>query len=358
MKKIKPISLRPLLIGASFDILQEEKMECLITQEGLPELISQLLYYKEEGKSLYPEIYIFDDIKLVSQVLINSQFCFIGRGEKNKSTMLKALKKCAPLTEKGWAIYILRKPDEFEFGVFRAGTSILSMSISDAIIGDGSDELKAIIGYGTDVLNAILVHQISEKLIEVKGVKADTLLVSYGVQINFDNSPTDMQLKFIETIVSQVKPELKDRTINFFKKVFLEVLQKGHGTLACVISSRKKKLPLKLKDGIELQQKIIIPDTIFELLDKDDLQANSKLEGQFNLISGMMQSDGITVFSDKGEVAAYNVFVKHPEKIMKTKTDGGARSRTFLTLCEMIGNEIESAYIQSQDGKIEFKDGK
>jgi hypothetical protein len=347
MKNTKPISLRPLLISASVDFLGEEEMDCLTTQDGLPDLISQLLYYKEEGKALYPEIYIFDDIDLVAKVLPSSQFCFIGHGEKNKATMLKALKKCAPLTEKGWAIYILRKQDEFDFGVFRAGTSILSMSISEALIDDGTDDLKA-----------ILIHQVAEKLIEVRGIKADSLLISYGSQVSFKNSPTDNQLKFIETITKQINADLKEQSVNFFKKVFLEVLQKGHGTLACVINSKKKSLPKKLKDGIELKERINIPQIIHELLDKNDLQANSKLEGQFSLISGMMQSDGITVFTDNGEVAAYNVFVKHPEKLTKTKTDGGARSRTFLTLCEMIGNGIESAYIQSQDGKIEFKDGK
>ena len=155
MKNTKPISLRQLLVSASVDLLNQEAMECLVTQDGLPELISQLLYYKEEGKALYPEIYIFDDIEIVDKILPNSQFCFIGKGEKSKATMLKALKKCAPLTENGWVIYILRKADEFEFGVFRAGTSILSMSISEALIDDGSDELKA-----------ILIHQVAEKLID------------------------------------------------------------------------------------------------------------------------------------------------------------------------------------------------
>lgn len=347
MKNTKPISLRQLLVSASVDLLNQEAMECLVTQDGLPELISQLLYYKEEGKALYPEIYIFDDIDIVDKILPNSQFCFIGKGEKSKATMLKALKKCAPLTENGWVIYILRKANEFEFGVFRAGTSILSMSISEALIDDGSDELKA-----------ILIHQVAEKLIEVKGIKADTLLVSYGSQESIKSSPTENQSNFIQSIAKNVSPELKDQTINFFKKVFLEVLQKGHGTLACVISSKKKELPKKLSDGIELQTKISIPVIIKELIDNNDLQANSKLDGQFYLISGMMQSDGITVFTDNGEVSAYNVFVKHPEKLLKANTTGGARSRTFLTLCEMIGNGIESAYIQSQDGKIEFKDGK
>ena len=347
MKIVKPISLRTLLVTASVDFLSQEEMKCVTTQEGLPELIGQLLYYKEEGKSLYPEIYIFDDIEIIKKVLTNSQFCHIGKGDKTKETMLKALKKCAPLTENGWAIYIVRKPVEFEYGIFRAGTSILSVSISEALIDGGSDEIKA-----------ILVHQIAEKLIEVKGVKADSLLISYGGLTTSTNSPIDNQKKFIESIVKNVVTELKEPVINFFSKVFLEVLQKGHGTLACVINSNKKKIPKKLEDGIVLGQRINIPELIAELLDKNDLQANSILEGQFSLIVGMMQSDGITVFTNKGEVISYNVFVKHPEKLINTKTTGGARSRTYLALCEIIGNGIESAYIQSQDGKIEYKDGK
>lgn len=347
MKSIKPISLRPQLVSASVEFLGQEEMECLSTQEGLPDLISQLLYYKEEGKSLYPEIYIFDDKELVGKVLTNSKFCVIGNGDKNKETMLKALKKCAPLTENGWAIYILREDTKFEYGVFRAGTSILSMSISEALIEDGTDELKA-----------ISIHQIADKLIEVKGIKADTLLVSYDNQHSFKDSPTNNQLNFIKTIVEKVDPELKEQTTNFLKKLYLEILQTGHGTLACSIKSDRKTLPKKLEDGIELSDRISIPNIITEVLDKNDLQANFNLDGTFSLISGMMQSDGITVFTDAGEIAAYNVFIKHPDKIKKMNTSGGARSRTFLALSDMIGRGIKSAYIQSQDGKIEYRDGR
>lgn len=52
MKNTKPISLKQLLTGSSVDFLRQEEMQCLATQDGLPELISQLLYYKEEGKAL------------------------------------------------------------------------------------------------------------------------------------------------------------------------------------------------------------------------------------------------------------------------------------------------------------------
>lgn len=347
MKNIKTISLRPSLVSASVDFLREENMNCLITQEGLPELISQLLYYKEEGKALYPQIFIFDDFGLVKKVLPNIQHCFIGKGDKNKETMLKALKKCAPLTENGWAIYILRKDSSFEYGVIRAGTSILSVSIAEALVDDKMEDFKV-----------IHIHQVAERLIEVKGINADTLLISYGNNDHIECSPIDNQLSFINCIVKGVKSELKDPTINFFRILFLKVLQEEHGTLACVINHKKKVIPKKLSDGISLLSRVNIPEMIEELLDKNDLQANSKLEGQLSLILGMMQSDGITVFTDKGEIAAYNVFVKHPEKIAKSKTLGGARSRTFLTLSNMIGNGIEAAYIQSQDGNIEYDDGK
>ncbi|WP_338877528.1 hypothetical protein WBJ53_32810 (plasmid) [Spirosoma sp. SC4-14] len=343
MKITKPISIKPTLLGESIEFLHQEDMTCIATTEGIVELVSQLVYYKEEGKALFPEIYIFDDLELVKKVLPTSQVCSIGKGGKSKETMLKALKKCAPLTEGGWAIYILRKLDSFEYGVIRAGTSILSVSISELLIDNGSNELKA-----------VLIHQVAEKVIEVKGVNADTLVINFGSHTNSINSPTKNQLEFIETIVAKVDIKLKDPTLNFFQKVFLEVLQKGHGTLSCVISS-KKSYPKRLQDGILLEHKLNIPDIIRELLDKDDLVANSKLQGSYSLLSGMLQSDGITVFSDRGEIISYNVFIKHPEKILKSTTSGGARSRTFLTLCEMVGSGLESAFIQSQDGNIEFK---
>lgn len=347
MKKTTPISLRPLLIKASVKFLKQEKMGCLTTQEGLPELINHLLYYKEEGRPLFPEIYIFDSIDLIRKVLINFQSCSIGNGPKTTETMIKALKKCAPMTGNGWMIYILRKKTAFDYGVFRAGTSIISVTITETLLDDEANKL-----------NAIVIRQVAEKLIEVKGVKANTLLINYGNYEDIENSPTSNQHKFIETIVTNVDTKFKEPVTNFFRATFLEVLQKGHGALACTINYKTKSIAKKLIDGIELSERINVLDTIAELLSKNDLLANSKLEGLYSLIIGMLNSDGITIFTDKGELVAFNVFIKHSKKVIKTITNGGARMRTYLTLNEMIGKEIKSAYIQSQDGKIEYKNGK
>lgn len=346
MKEVIPISFQDSLLSKSVEFLQQENMQCLVTQDGIPELISQLLYYKEEGKSLYPDIYIFDDIEFVKRVISYSQFCFIGKGTKSKSTMLKALKKCAPLTENGWSIYILRKQEEFEYGVFRGSNSLISLTVAETLVEQD-----------VEGLNVVLIHQVADKLIEVKGVKANTLLVSYGNKSSSKTSPLDIQFEFIKSITAKVDPELVEQTNNFFRRLFIDVIRKGHGTLACVIKS-ENPTPKRLSDGISLENRINIPRMIWELSQNDDLANNSQLEGQFSLILGMMQSDGITVFTDKGEVASYNVFIKHTKEITKTNTSGGARSRTFLTLSNFIGSGLEAAYIQSQDGKIECKNGK
>lgn len=344
MNNNKPISLRSVILGESVAFLDNEDMQCLITQKGLVELVNQLVNYKEEGKDLYPNIYIVDNIDLILKTLPMSQHCFIGTGDKTQDTMIRALKKCAPLTEDDWSIYIQRNDDSFEYGVFRAGTSILSVSIEETLINNGSEEIKA-----------ILLHQISDKLIEIKGVKSDSLIISFGGREETKKSPLENQEEFISAIVKEVPSNIKEPTINFYKKVFNEVLKMGHGTLVCIINYTKKDIPKKLEDGIVLKERIKIPELINDLLENDDLRANSILNGFYSIIVGMMQSDGITVFTNKGEVAAYNVFVKHPAKIAKTNTSGGSRSRTFLTLCSMIGNGLEAAYIQSQDGKIEIK---
>ena len=343
----KPISLRPTLLGESFTLLANEKMGCLITQEGVVELINQLVNYKEEGKDLFPKIYIFDDKHIIMKSLPTSQECFIGTGEKTIGTMLRALKKCAPLTDSDWSIYIHRKENSFDYGVFRAGTSILSVSIEESLIDNNNEDDQDI--------KALLIHQISDKLIEIKGVKSDPLLISFGGREESKESPVGNQIKFIEYVIKEVPEDIKEPTKNFFKKIFNEILKIGHGTLACVMNNTRKTIPKKLEDGIQLRERIDIPKMIKQLLDGNDLQSNSELNGFYSIVIGMLQSDGITIFTNKGEIASYNVFIKHPAKIAKTNTSGGARSRTFLALTHLIGNGIEAAYIQSQDGKIEIK---
>jgi hypothetical protein len=56
------ISLRKPLRGAVDGLLDAEAMACLNTQDGLVSIIDALARYREEGRELFPEVYLIDDL--------------------------------------------------------------------------------------------------------------------------------------------------------------------------------------------------------------------------------------------------------------------------------------------------------
>lgn len=64
----------------------------------------------------------------------------------------------------------------------------------------------------------------------------------------------------------------------------------------------------------------------------------------------MIGSDGITVFSTKGKLLAYNCFIKSANQVNGKPVVGGARTRAYEALVKKIGNGIDAVFVQSQDG--------
>lgn len=134
------------------------------------------------------------------------------------------------------------------------------------------------------------------------------------------------------------------------------VLQNGHGNLSIVLDT-EVEYPDLLNDGIKLSEKVSIADRVAMLVRGSNenntlniLDVNAKLNGVFNIVAGMLMSDGITVFDNSGAVIAYNVFIKHPERNGRENLDGGARSRTFEILKGNASEKLVGVYMQSQDG--------
>lgn len=128
------ISLRKPLRGAVDDLLDSEAMACLNTQDGLVSIIDALARYREEGRELFPEVYLIDDLSAVLKALPGGEYVAIGDGSRDAGTMSKALKQCAPLARDGWVIYIHRRPDRFYYGIMRSGIHALSVPIADALV--------------------------------------------------------------------------------------------------------------------------------------------------------------------------------------------------------------------------------
>ena len=136
------LSLRRQLNEAVGAFLERERMTCPKTHEGLITLINALGHYTEEGKALFPVVFIFDSLREILQVLPESEAVEIGEDIKHPATMAKALKKCAPLARRGWEVYIERRPKKFGYGLFRCGSTALSLSPAEILIDKGDPAVQ------------------------------------------------------------------------------------------------------------------------------------------------------------------------------------------------------------------------
>lgn len=328
------VTYKNLLLGYIASFLDDEGMSCPITQAGVCELTCRLLHYREEDKVLRPEIFIIDDIANLRMISSDVDLVKIGSGEKKKEIITEALKQCAPLCERYWAIYILRSGDHFDYGLFKKESSSIASIVVEAMDGD--------------VLSGIImIHQISETAVLIKGSNSRHLVVHFGTE-NPEEDPFLAQKNYVKSIISSIDEEDSSQVYNFIRRVFDEVQTNGHGTLSCVLDAGAS-YPDSLKDGIILSEPIDIPRQICE----SRTDSNNSLESYKSLIVGMLNSDGITVFSNEGKVLAYRVFIKHKES-EDEKVSGGARSRTYKQLKKMgIDSGIVAGYMQTQEGMIE-----
>lgn len=302
-------------------------------QDTIPTIVSQLLFYREEGKFLYPEVYLIKDSSAI-QGLPFLQKQMISRGEENAETVCKAIKKCAPLCENSWSIYLLVSEGTIEYGLFSGGESLTSVHREDILLNDSPN-----------AQSVVCVRVLRDKLISVRK-NDNSLQVYFDITDERDVEPFDeSQQRFIRKTISALdETELEPQT-NFLRRLFTHVFRYGHGTLACVVD-KDAKVESIFTDGIILTE----PIDFVKILDPKSRESFPKQMGLYELLSGMLQSDGITVFTDDGKVLAYNVFIKLSEQKEGKKTMGGARSRAFESLGAI--NSVSAAYMQSQDGKV------
>jgi len=342
---VKVVSLRDHVRGAVVEFLEHARMSCLKTQEGLVTIINSLAHYTEEGKVLFPEVFVFDDVGLILKMLGPAEGVAVGVGAKEPGTMAAALKRCAPLARGGWAVYIERRQDVFGYGLLRCGTSALSLSAAEILVDKADAQCPVLV-----------LRQVGRNLIELKSSSQSNLLIHFGATKEGEISAAPLIDGFIEALTDDVPTDIQELTASFYRKVLIEVLRAEHGTLAAVLRGRRKAIPSRFREGVPLALPVSIPDRIRELALKTDSESQIRLEACGTMIVGMLLSDGITLFGSDGTVRAYNIFIKHPRAKGASGTpSGGARSRTFDIMASVVGTTLTAAFMHSQDGHVEFR---
>ena len=330
-------TFRTHLLGSVTEFSHSANLTLLSNPLILVELIVLLSRYQEEGVSLSPKVYITNNIEILNSMLPSGELIKIGDTEQNVNGVKKALKKCAPLALNGWLIYIFEKDSTIEYGLFKDSGNPISVLVDDILM------------IGNDGCSIVKVFQIATDCVEIKANNGSSHYIFLNHRKEESLPPLEYLDNLIQQITQNVKAEYKEPTSVFLNRLLFDGLRQSHGCIIAVTNMPKAPKFLA-NDGVILEKPI---DFVFlvEELTKKNIEA-SILESKGALLHGMLNSDGIILFNNKGCLLGYNCFIKVSDK---TNVIGGARKRAFASLESKLNRGICSVFMQSQDGWTEFK---
>ena len=323
-------------------------MSCPETQDALVELVTGLSDYREEGQQLRPRVVICDDLTEARGLLQVSQPLEIGEGPRGVGTLRQALKRAAPLAQRGWAIYIHRSGDLFRYGVFRESLSPTALDLTDAVMDLGG------------AVKILIATQIGERTVEMAGSSGGRLVARFSGADPTGMSPRESIRAISASAVREVEESIREQLASYLRGLLSAAAKETHGCLIVVaLTGEAESLPGSLKeDGVLLNPPIDLAKLVREREEGSLAEADGMLRSYSDLVSGMLQADGIVVMSHSGLLIGYNVFVRSiPDDQAPPRTlVGGARRRAYRTLYQLVdAGEIAGALFQSSDGGFEFK---
>jgi len=333
----KNITFRTQLIGSITEFCQESQLSLFTNTLHLVELIVLLARYKEEGMSLYPNVYLTNNLKTLNSMLPDGESLKIGASLADISGIADALKKCAPLATNGWLIFIEDKGNTLEYGVFKGSGNPISVLVDDVLMTENE---------GFIVVKAF---QVADDCVEIRANSGG----QHYIFLNHrkEDSPPPLQFlgKLVESITVGTPEKDKEPVSGFLNRMLFQSLRESHGCIIAVTSMAKAPKFLS-NDGVIFENPINFSRLVYNFK-KDNIEA-SHLDSKGYLLKGMLNSDGIILFDNKGCLLGYNCFVKVNNK---DNIIGGARKRAFASLKTKIGHGLSAVFMQSQDGWTDFK---
>ena len=343
MTQFDYISLRPLLVGRLSLFLRARDLHGGQLPEFLAELAGSITRYREEGKRLFPVVFLCRDLDQLLTECGGEDPIELGSGDCNVVTARRMLKLCAPLGEgRSWVVFAeAKRMGVLRFGVFRAPRSAAQPTALERIRASTNASLAA-----------VGIAQLSEGVIEVRASCGQRIFACLDGSAAPAEPPTQVIKDFIESLRLDAPSIAHDALGRFYYRVLIDVMQVWHGTLAAVVPVQATQSSSLLADGTILSPVLDVTAHIIEHL-RDGSEATAlRLSSDANLIRGMLSADGITVFRSDGAVVGYNAFLlrSSDSPLGASPSLGGARQRAFAELSNLVGGELVAAFCRSQDG--------
>lgn len=329
------VSFRQQVHGTIAEFLEKEGISCAESNGGLTDLVGALASYREEGVRLHPEVLLCDDLASVLPLVQGREHVEISTEPARAAAFTKALKHCAPLATAGWSIYIERGEGQFKYGLFRTVNLPFSLSLSEGLAGAS--------------VGAVLATAMVDGVVELRGGSGASLLVHVSATRASAESAHNLVHRLVEEMVRDIDDSLvRDDVGQLLRRLLGRIARSGHGTLIAVAP----KLPTgsKYKECVRLTPPLDLCPRVDAYHASKSGEALAGLVAAETLISGMLNSDGISLFDTKGRVLAYRMFTT-PKR--SGTAPGGARKRTYLALVDDVGSKLNAAFFLSQDGECQ-----
>ncbi|QHE74536.1 hypothetical protein [Hydrogenophaga sp. PBL-H3] len=340
----KSISFRSNLESNSLDLIRKVGWNCARTSELIAGMVSQLAAYTEEGVPMSPSVFICSSVSHLVQLAGVGEHIPLSADVPLELAGAKILKDAAPLCFGQWRIFVERSTDgqRCNYGVF-CGTSDPSSLTIDEVVLDAYDESFPV----------IRISQSATNKVEVRSNAGD------GIEFRFNNDRDTEEIKVHQHVrqlaeaISSKSGRHSDLFAGYIDRVLSIAIKDCHGTLIAVVPSVGGGLPEEISDLVRLEPPFYLYDRFQRHVDEGKTASSvSRLQAASELVSGFIDSDGITVFNDAGYVLGYRAFIKSDNT--GAPVTGGARSRAFGSMKAMVGKSLSAAFFRSQDGRTDF----
>ena len=342
------LSFRGLLRGELAGFLVDVEMESDSTADALTELVMTLARCREEGAALFPSVFIADDRAALMALVVGSDFVRLGEGDISVATMQQAIKLCAPLGRGGWSVYIGREAGGLAYGVFRTDNFVLQETAMERLRASDAGHLHA---FG--------VIRLGEEVVELRGSGGVVRYIYLSGAHAAGMAPSLLTRQLVAMTVKDAPERAQAALRIFYRRILIQAARSTHGNLIAVVDARAVE-PKLCTDGALLATPIDVADAIDAYERAPSETTRESVQALANLLWGMLSSDGVTVVRSDGAMLGFNAFIAHDAARAQAQGEarrvvGGARRRTFETLCASIGGELAAAYFQSQDGAAELR---
>lgn len=338
----KSVSFRSHLEANALDLIREIGLECSRTSRLIAGIVSQLAAYTEEGVPMTPTVFICDSISELLKISGLGEFVPLLTGiPLDESAGARLLKAAAPLCRDNWRIYVERLPDGIcNFGVFCGSSDPSSLTIDEVILADYASGFP-VIRISQNAINKVEVRTNAGGEIEFRfNDDTDTSVLNNNKRI----------LELANCIAKEVDVH-NDIFVGFVERLLISSIKNSHGTLIAVVSG--DTLPISLRDVIPVNPHIDLLHRFRLHMDEGRTAISvGRLQVAVELASGFICSDGITIFNSAGCILGYRAFIRSDGSSLSS---GGARSRAYEAMCNLVGTDLTAAFFRSQDGRTELR---